>query len=149
MEAADESEAAHLAGGGQEAGQEGDSGTASARAQNRKGGWLILGAVAVILLLCVLNVLYSHFAEFRYFRPGIRDFDARRYPAAEAEFRTYLHWVNDADGHYFLGQTLLAEGQISAARAEFLRDVAVRPGNQTGRRSALSARSAAILRGLH
>lgn len=137
MEAADESEAAPLAS------------TAFARAQNRKGGWLLFGAVAVILLLCALNVLYSHFADFRYFRPGVRDFDARRYPAAEAEFRTYLHWVNDADGHYFLGRTLLAEGQVPAARAEFLRDVAVRPGNQTGKRSVLSARSSAILRGLH
>ena len=69
-----------------------------------------------------MNWLYNHYGYVRYFKPGVVELNQHNYPAAERDFRSYLRIDDQPDGHYYLGQTLLAEGRLSAARAEFARD---------------------------
>ena len=91
--------------------------------QQRFGLWRFgLLAFGVIGSLCVLNWLYLHYGYVRYFKPAVVELSQRNYSAAERDFHSYLRIDDQPDGHYYLGQTLLAEGRLSEARSEFARD---------------------------
>ena len=100
---------------------------------NKQGQRFNLLCATVIIFLCGLSWAYDHYAELRYFKPGVALFNQQHYPAAERNLRAYLRFDNDPDGHYYLGRTLLAEGKAAEARRELIQDgTRISPGRWSG-----------------
>jgi tetratricopeptide (TPR) repeat protein len=88
----------------------------------RQGRGFTFFSIMVIVSLCGLAWLYSHYSYLRYFKPGVASFNQHQYPAAERDFQLYLRLENDPDGHYYLGRTYLATGKTTEARRELMLD---------------------------
>ena len=114
----------------------------------RQGWAFTFFSVLVIVSLCALSWLYDHYSELRYFKPGMVLFKQHQYPAAERDFQSYLHLENDPDGHYYLGQTFLAEGKRIEARREFMLDGTRYDNGKWGGKWEPNSRSASYLQQL-